>query len=109
MDNLKLLSIKSLVLIASTWKQGWEFEPHHWMMLSNAPDHTTVAKIIRETIKKVEPKAGTLQMEWSPEEMKVTGWKDGKPHAIYFQYDTDDAVCVQMLERLFGDGRALEK
>jgi hypothetical protein len=107
--RLQILPIGSLIKISACWKQGWEIEPHHWMMLSRAPDTATVGKIIRETIKKVEPKKGALNIEWHEGDSKAVGWKDGKPHNIYLQYDTEDPVCLQMLERWFGDGKAIEK
>jgi hypothetical protein len=107
-EKLKTMPIRCLIPIATMWKQGWEVETDQWMKLANAPDPSTVNKIIRE-IKKVEPKEGSLQLEWDVDTKTVTGWKNGEPHPIYLQYDENDPVIPTMLARLFGDGKALEK
>ena len=107
-DKLQLLSLKSLIPISSLVEQGFEIENKDWARLANAPDPTTVSKIIRE-IKGVEPKKGSLQAEWEAESKTLTAWKDGKPHFIYLTYDEKDEVVLAMLERLFGDGRVMEK
>ena len=107
-EKLKLLPIRCLVPIANMWSQGWPIDDSQWQRLSNAPDPSTVNKIIRE-IKDDKPKKGSLQIEWESEEKKLTMWKDGVPHNVYLQFDEDDPIVISGLERLFGDGRVLEK
>lgn len=107
-EQLKLHPIQSLIKIAKAVEQGFVIEPHMWMMLAQAPDPATVGKIIRESIKKKQPKKGMLTFEWSPEEKKLVGWKDGKPHEIHFMFDEKDEICMQIINRLL-DGKALEK
>lgn len=93
------MPIRVLIPIANMWKQGWEVESHQWLRLSNAPDPTTVGKIIRE-IKKKPSKEGSLQMEWVPDQKQIVVWVSNKPHSIYLTYDEDDKEIKKALERL---------
>jgi len=107
-DKFLTMPIRCLIPIATMWKQKWEVETHQWMKLANAPDPSTINKIIRE-IKNVEPKEGSLQIEYDAESKCITGWKNGEPHPVYLQYDEKDPVVTAMLERLLGGGKSLEK
>lgn len=107
-DRFKTMPVRCLIPIANLWKQEWEVEPHQWMRLSEAPDPSTINKLIRE-IKGKEPKKGSLQIDWVVDEKKITCWKDGTPHNIYLQYDEEDEVILAGLARLLGDGKSLEK
>lgn len=107
-DKFKTMPIRVLIPIASMWNQGYEVTDLQWKKLSNAPDPTTVSKLIKEITGK-EVREGALNIEWVKEQKSFVGWKDGKPHTISLMYDEDDEVCQQMLARLAGGGRALEK
>lgn len=107
-EKFKTMPIRVLIPIANMWHQGWEVTDVQWKRLSDAPDPSTVNKIIRE-IKNKPEKSGSLNMEWVRDQKAVVGWVNGKPHTIYLQYDGDDPVVEKMLARLFGDGRVLEK
>jgi len=107
-EKLQNLPIRCLIPVATMWKQGWEVESNQWMKLANAPDPSTVNKIIRE-IKKKEPKKGALTIEWDAGEKTLTMWKNDVPHPVYLQYDETDEIILAGLARLFGDGRVLEK
>lgn len=107
-DLFKTMPIRVLIPIANLWHQEYEITDMQWKKLSNAPDPTTVNKLIRE-IKGKEEKRGALNIEWNKESGTLTGWKDGKPHTIRLMYDKSDTVVDSILSRLFGDGRVLEK
>lgn len=107
-DKFKTMPIRVLIPIANMWHQGWEVTDTQWKKLSDAPDPSTVNKLIRE-IKKKPEKAGSLNMEWVRDQKALVGWVNNKPHTIYLQYDEGDQVVEKMLARLFGDGRVLEK
>ncbi len=98
-DKFMTMPIRVLIPIANMWKQGWEVESHQWLRLSNAPDPSTIGKIIRE-IKGSEPKKGSLQMEWIPDQKQIVVWVSNKPHSIYLTYDEDDKEIKKALERL---------
>lgn len=98
-DKFMTMPIRVLIPIANMWKQGWEVESHQWLRLSNAPDPSTIGKIIRE-IKKTEPKKGSLQMEWVESQKQILVWVDSKPHSIYLTYDESDPAIQKALERL---------
>lgn len=107
-DKFKTMPIRVLIPIASMWNQGYEVTDLQWKKLSNAPDPTTVSKLIKEITGK-EVREGALNIEWAKEQKSFVGWKDGKPHTISLMYDENDEVCQQMLARLAGGGRTLEK
>lgn len=107
-EKFKTMPIRVLIPIASLWHQGYELTDIQWKKLSNAPDPTTVSKLIKE-IKGTPERAGALTVEFNREAKEITGWVNGKPHTIYLTYDEKDEVIDKMLARLFGDGRALEK
>lgn len=107
-DMFKTMPIRVLIPIANMWNQGYEVTDLQWKKLSNAPDPSTVGKIIRE-IKNKPEKQGSLNIEWNQEAKELTGWMNGKPHTIYLTYDEKDEVVAKMLARLFSDGKALEK
>lgn len=107
-DKLKTMPVRCLIPIANMWKQDWEISNAQWSRLANAPDPSTIGKIIRE-IKGKEPKKGSLQIEWMAEEKELTIWKDGRPHVVYLQFDEKDEVILAGLSRLMGDGRVMEK
>lgn len=106
-DVFKTMPIRVLIPIANMWSQGYEISDLQWKKLSNAPDPTTVNKLIRE-IKGKGEKAGSLKIEWSRDQKTLTGWENGKPYTISLMY-ADHPVIDKMLARLFGDGRVLEK
>jgi len=106
-DVFKTMPIRVLIPIANMWHQGYEVTDLQWKKLSNAPDPTSVNKLIRE-IKGKEEKAGTLKMEWDRDGKVITGWENGKPYTIHLSYQ-QSPVVDKMLARLFGDGRVLEK
>lgn len=107
-EKFKTMPIRVLIPIASLWNQGYEITDLQWKQLSDAPDPSSVSKLIKK-IKGTPERVGALQMEWNKNEKSVVGWVDGKPHTIYLTYDENDEVISKMLARLFADGRALEK
>lgn len=107
-EKFKTMPIRVLIPIASLWNQGYELTDLQWKQLSDAPDPSSVSKLIKK-IKGTPERAGALQMEWNREEKFIVGWVDGKPHTIYLTYDENDETTQKMLARLFGDGRVLEK
>lgn len=107
-EKFKTMPIRVLIPIASLWNQGYEITDLQWKQLSDAPDPSTVSKLIKK-IKGTPERKGALNIEFHRDQKNVIGWKDGKPHIIGLIYDENDPVAIQMLDRLFGDGRVLEK
>lgn len=106
-DKFKTMGVGSLFAIANMWHQGWEVTDSQWRKLADAPDPSTVRKIIRE-IKKKPEKAGTLNIEWHKDQRAIVGWENGKPYTIYLTYESSPTID-KMLNRILGDGKALEK
>lgn len=55
-------NIGLMIPIANAVAQGYEIEPETWDKLAEAPDQSTVAKIVREDVRHAEPKKGSLQL-----------------------------------------------
>jgi hypothetical protein len=107
-EKIKLQPVRCLVSIGTMWKQGWEIEPHQWMRLSQAPDPSTVNKIIRD-IKKVEPKKNTLQITME-EDGSLIAWKNDQRYFVgHLNIQDADEVVQQAIERIMGDGRVMTK
>jgi hypothetical protein len=107
-DGIKLQPIKCQIPIATMWKKGWEVEPHQWMRLAQAPDPSTVGKIIRE-IKKVEPKKGSLQITIE-EDGSLIAWKNDQRYFVgHLNVQDKEEVVQQAIDRIVGDGRVMTK
>lgn len=107
-EKFKTMPIRVLIPIANMWYQGWEVSDIQWKRLSDAPDPSTVNKLIRE-IKQKPEKSNSLNITWSKDQKAITGWQNGKPHTIFLAYKDGDPIIDKMLARLFGDGRVLEQ
>lgn len=108
-EKFKTMPIRVLIPIATLWGRGkYEITDLQWKKLSNAPDPTTVGKLIRE-IKGKESRKGAINIEWYRKQKEIQVWVNGKKSSIYLQYDDNDANAVAALDRLLGDGRVLEK
>lgn len=107
-EKLKTHPIRNLIPIANLWNQGYEVSDFQWEQIANAPDTSSVNKLIKE-IKGSEDKSGTLRLEWAVEQDVIVGWVDGKPHSIYLSYDKNDPVVEKMKSRLFKREGILEK
>ena len=107
-EKLKLLPIRCLIPVANMWSQGWEIASNQWLRLSNAPDPSTVNKIIRE-IKGKKPKAGSLQLQLA-EDGTIYAWQDDKRYFVGSLNIKDENVIIQKaISRIMGDGKILEK
>jgi hypothetical protein len=107
-EKLKFTPVRCLIPIANMWSQGYEVESNQWMKLANAPDPTTINKIIRE-IKGVEPKKGSIQIEMDGTG-NILAWKDGKSYTVgYLFLDSTEEVVQKAIERLVSTGRMMEK
>jgi len=105
-DKFLTMPIRILIPIATMWSQGWEIETNDWMRLANAPDPTTVRKIIQE-IKHVEPKVNSLQINLESDGT-IYAWKNGIRVMVgSLNVDDKDEIVQAAIERLIGDGKVL--
>lgn len=101
-EKMKLMPMRCLVPISTMWKQQWDVTDQQWLKLSNAPDPTTVNKIIRE-VKGKEPKEGSLQLEMEPDGT-LFAWKNGKKFNVgYLNVDSEDEEVHAAIERILSD------
>lgn len=107
-DRLKLQPIRCLIAIATMWSQGFPVETNQWLELANAPDPSTVSKVIRK-IKKVEPKKGSIQIAME-EDGTLYAWKDDKRYFVgSLNVEDENEVVQKAISRITGDGRILER
>lgn len=103
MDKIKLHPIKCLVPIATMYEQGWEVESNQWLALANAPDPSTIGKIIRK-IKGKEPKKGSLQLEINWQSGEIIAWKDNQRYYVgYLETKSEDEPVQQAIKRIMSD------
>lgn len=108
MDKIKLHPIKCLIPIATMYEQGYEVESNQWLALANAPDPSTIGKIIRK-IKGKEPKKGSLQLEINWKSGEIFAWKDGQKYYVgYLETKSEDEPVQQAIKRIMSD-KILEK
>jgi hypothetical protein len=108
MDKIKLHPIKCLIPIATMYDQGYEVESNQWLALANAPDPSSIRKIIRK-IKEKEPKKGSLQLEINWKSGEISAWKDGQRYYVgYLETQSKDEPVQQAIKRIMSD-KILEK
>lgn len=108
MDKIKLHPIKCLIPIATMYDQGYEVESNQWLALANAPDPSSIGKIIRK-IKGKEPKKGSLQLEINWKSGDIHAWKDGQKYYVgYLDTKSEDEAVQQAIKRIMSD-KILEK
>lgn len=61
-EDLKQRNIKDLIPIANALSQGHEIDAEQWEKIAEAPNFSTVSKIVREDIKGSEPRSGSLTL-----------------------------------------------
>jgi hypothetical protein len=61
-SNIRQLNIMTQIPIAKALEQGYEIEEDEWRKITEAPDFSTVAKILREDVKGKPPHKGSLQL-----------------------------------------------
>lgn len=107
-DRLFDRNIKDLIPIANALDQGYEIEDEEWEQLTNAPDFSTVSKIVREDIKEKEPRANTLVL-YARRNGDVVAFKDGKEKFCgYLLLNDDDIIVQQAVARIIKDSRIME-
>lgn len=108
MDKIKLHPIKCLIPIATMYDQGYDVESNQWLALANAPDPSTIGKIIRK-IKGKEPKKGSLQLEINWKSGEIFAWKDGQKYYVgYLETKSEEEPVQQAIKRIMSD-KILEK
>lgn len=105
-NMLKLHPIGSLIPMANLHSQGFEVTDDQWRQLSNAPDVTSVNKLIRE-IKGKPARKGSLQLELVGG--TIYAWKDGIRKTVgHLNVDDPDPIVQQAIARIMGN-QILEK
>ena len=107
--SLQQRNIRDLIPIANAVAQGYEITDNEWGKLSDAPDYSTVSRIVREDIKDKEPRKNALQL-FLDTDGYITALKDGMTYSVgYLNINSDDDVVQASIERIIRNGGMLRK
>ena len=99
-EHIQQHSIKSQIPIANALAQGEEINDDAWSKLSIAPDYNTVLKIVREDIKGLPPRKGSLQL-WMDDLGSIWAFFDGERLFVgSLEIDSDDEAVQKAIERI---------
>lgn len=108
-ESLFQRNIKDVIPIAKTIEQGFNINEDRWEELTTAADFTEVSKIIREDIKGMPPKRGSIQIEMD-EVGTLWAWKDGDRYFIgSLELDDDDEVVQYAIKRLTSNAGVIKR
>jgi len=99
-EELQQRSIKDLIPIANAVAQGYEITEDEWDKLEDAPDYSSVTRIVREDIKDQEPRRNALQL-FLDSDGQITAMKDGFIHNVgYLHLDSGEDIVMSAIERI---------
>lgn len=102
-DDIKQMNIKSQIPIAKALEQGIEIDEEQWRKLAQAPDFSTVSKIVREDIKGAEPRKGSLVLSID-NVGSIWGFYDGDRYFVgSLEVDTDDEIVIKAINRILSN------
>lgn len=77
-EDISQMNMRQLIPIATTLSQGYEIEDDEWEKLVDAPDLSTVSKILREDIKEKPMRKGALALYLDNEGSLWAYWNDDR-------------------------------
>lgn len=93
-------NVKAQIPIARALEQGYEIDDTEWQKLSEAPDLTTVEKIIREDVKGKPPRKGSLQL-WIDDLGSMWATFEGDRFFVgSLEVDSDEEAVQKAIERI---------
>ena len=99
-QELQSRNIKELIPIANAIAQDYEITEDQWERLVEAPDFSTVSRIVREDIKGADPRKNALQLFYD-EYGDITALRDGKVYPVgHLNVLTDEYVVERAIERI---------
>jgi hypothetical protein len=99
-ERIQRHNVKAQIPIANALKQGFEINENEWNKLANAPDITTVSKIIREDIKGKSPRKGSLQL-YIDDLGSVWGYQDSEKEFVgSLEIDSDSDIVQKAIARI---------
>jgi hypothetical protein len=106
-DDIKQMNIKSQIPIAKALEQGVEITDEQWKKLAQAPDFSTVSKIVREDIKGAEPRKGSLMLSLD-NVGSIWCFYDGERYFVgSLEVDVDEEVVMKAIKRIIDNSGIL--
>jgi len=107
--DLQQRNIKDLVPIAKALEQGYDLTEDDWENLAEAPDYSTISKIIREDVKDKEPRKGSLQIMMN-DIGTMWVWSDGERFDLGSLRLLDSTEAVQKaISRIVSNAGVIRK
>ena len=108
-DELKQKNMREIVPIANAVAQGYEIDDKTWEKLNIAPDLNTVLKIVREEIKELPPRKGSIQL--SIDKMGSI-WAFANKNKFFvgsLEMDSDEDIVQKSIQRIIKGSGIMER
>jgi hypothetical protein len=102
-------NIKDLIPIANALHQGYDIDEENWEELAYAPDYATVAKVVRDDIKNVEPRKNTLQLYLKRDGTVVAYKGQQQENVAWLDLESENELVQQAVERIKRNSGMLEQ
>jgi hypothetical protein len=99
-EEIQQQNVKQQIPIAMALEQGYEIDDATWKKLSDAPDLSSVSKILREDVKGQEPRKGSLQL--SIDNIgTIWAFAEGNRYFVgSLEVDSDEEFIQKSIERI---------
>jgi hypothetical protein len=99
-DTLKSRNVKELVPIANAVAQGYKVADEQWEAIAQAPDLSSVLRIVREDIKGAPPRQGAVFVMLD-ELGNIWAYSDGDRHFVgALEIDSENEVVQKAIARI---------
>ena len=99
-EEIQQQNVKQQIPIAMALEQGYEISDEIWQKLSDAPDLSSVSKILREDVKGQEPRKGSLQLSID-HVGTIWAFAEGNRYFVgSLEIDSEDEFIQKSIERI---------
>jgi hypothetical protein len=99
-DSLKSRNVKELVPIANAVAQGYDVKDEQWEAIAQAPDLSTVLRIVREDIKGAPPRQGTV-LVLLDDDGNIVAYSDGDRYPVgWLDINSENVVVQKAISRI---------
>lgn len=106
-EEIQQRNIKDLIPVAKALEQGYEIGKDTWRDIADAPDFNTVSKIVREDVKGVAPRKGSLQLYLDDLGTIWAFYNDKKYFVGSLEVDSEDEAVQKSIKRIISGGGIL--
>lgn len=108
-EEIQQRNIKDLIPVAKALEQGYEIKKDTWQDIADAPDFNTVAKIVREDVKGVAPRSGSLQLYMDSTGTIWAYYNNSKYFVGSLEVDSEDEAVQKSIKRIISGAGVLEQ